>query len=218
MGAYHDPWPCAEHQEGLSYSSGADKTFSVVTREIVWSQAARSPPVQKGHAGCWKSRTKQKTIDLLKKQQTFNWWQDPWFVFLKLKSKCSLHHLGLTPEHLAKLVFVTWQKHDAQPCKMTVWSAFSVCSCGDAWKCQSPLTLLLLLPPATAEAVMRCLLAASCWERPTTPQAVQAPSASEVVWQRPSPGISKTVRPKRKVSSNTLRLLASVPETKNYTY
>lgn len=81
MGAYHDRWPCAEHQEGLSYSSGADKTFSVVTREIVWSQAARSPPVQKGHAGCWKSRTKQKTIDLLKKQQTFNWWQDPWFVF-----------------------------------------------------------------------------------------------------------------------------------------
>ena len=33
MGAYRNPWPRAEHREGLSYSSGADKTFSVVTRE-----------------------------------------------------------------------------------------------------------------------------------------------------------------------------------------
>lgn len=48
-------------------------------------------------------------------------------------------------------------------------------------------------------------------------QAAQAPCASEVVRLHPDLGISKTVMPRRKVSSQ-LRLLASVPETKNYTY
>lgn len=51
-GACCDPWLCAEHSKGLAYSSGDDKTFSIVTREIVQSQAAKSPPVQNTHSGC----------------------------------------------------------------------------------------------------------------------------------------------------------------------
>lgn len=69
-----------------------------------------------------------------------------------LKSKCSVHHLSLTFEHLARLFFATWHKYDVQLCKMTVWSAFSVYLCGDVCKCQKP---LLAAAAATSQQLQR---------------------------------------------------------------
>lgn len=174
------------------------------------SQAAKSPPIQKGQAGHWKSQTRQKTRPLIGSQIS------AFFFFLKMKLKCSMHPLNLTLEHLARS-FCHLTKIWGPALQNDYLFCFSVYLCGGVCKCQNPLNF-------TAAATTSQQPQRQWWGVSWTPaagkdlQAAQAPSASEVVWLLPSCGISKTVMPTRKVSSQMLRLFASVPETKNCTY
>lgn len=106
------------------------------------SQAAKSPPIQKGQAGHWKRQTRQKTRPLIGSQIS------AFFFFLKMKLKCSMHPLNLTLEHLARSFYVTWQKSEVQPCKMTICSVFQCICVAVSVNARILSTLLLLPPPA----------------------------------------------------------------------
>lgn len=89
--------------------------------------------------------------------------------------------------------------HQAQP---AVCSAFSVSLCGDVCEGQKPLPfLLLLLPPSACRG--------SAEAGPRLPRGRRSHAG------KTAHRASKAEMPRRKVSSNMLRLLASVPETKN---
>ena len=134
---------------------------------------------------------------------------------LSSKIEIKMFSLSLTLELLARMTFVTWQKLWC-PAPQNVWSVFSVYLFGDAYKCQNPLSCCRHgWQPQRPWRGTSWLPAAGKGLR--RQQATWAPSAGEM-WLLPSPEASKTGMSRGKVSADVLRLLASLPETQNYTY
>lgn len=105
------------------------------------SQAAKSPPIQKGQAGHWKSQTRQKTRPLIGSQISafFFFWKWNWNV------QC-IPWTWLWSTWQGR--FVTWQKSEVQPCKMTICSVFQCICVAVSVNARILSTLLLLPPPA----------------------------------------------------------------------
>lgn len=136
----------------------------------------------------------------------FNGWQDPWFAFWNWHLHVQYIAWARLESTWQDCFFVIWHKKVSRRVKWLFDLLFQcICVAMSVNARNLILYCCCCSHPATAEAETRRLLVPSCWERPPTLQAAQAPRASDMVRPLPSSGASKTVMPRRKVSSWKLR-------------